>query len=113
MKTIKIGFIGVTSRLLFDEFSKKTFEESKKLVIESVKPNVIAAGKDFFDDSPEGVKKHWPRRRMGINQVWSDYNQVCRIWIGDWSDRHRNDSDKHPYYFMGSSRTRIKKGRVP
>lgn len=67
MKALKIGFIGVTSCLLFDESSKKMFEESKKLVIESARHHKVEVSKDFFDDSPAGVKKF-----NGLVEEWEE-----------------------------------------
>ena len=77
MKALKIGFIGVTSRLLFDESSKQMFEESKKLIIESAGHHKVEVSKDFFDDSPEGIKKfnglveNWEETRFDLIIVQS------------------------------------------
>ena len=57
MKNLKIGFLGITSNLLWGESSKKMYEESKKLLVELAEPHKVVAVDNFFNDSSDGVKK--------------------------------------------------------
>jgi L-fucose isomerase-like protein len=57
MSSLKIGFLGVTSALLYDESSIKMYEKSKGLLIGLAKGHKVVAADEIFNDSSEGIKQ--------------------------------------------------------
>jgi len=55
MKILKIGFLGVTSNLLWNESSKKMYKNSQKLIKKIAKPHEVITVDEFFNDSKDGV----------------------------------------------------------
>lgn len=57
MLSLKIGFLGITSNLLWGDPSVKMYEQSKKLLSELAKRHQVISADEFFNDSSDGLKK--------------------------------------------------------
>ncbi len=57
METLKIGFLGITSNLLWDKSSIQIYNDSKKLLEEISNHHQTVLVDEFFKDSSSGLKK--------------------------------------------------------